>query len=139
MEGQDLYLKLLAGLPIEVQNVGSLHPLKIKDIAKIGISKYHEYLSLLVFEIDDLDLDDKQMEEIKKFTPYEVLVSNCYYSEHFRARVIDALGFFFRENIDFSIEHKVFMVGGKPDKLIYKKNYDKIKELIMKKLNGVRK
>jgi hypothetical protein len=55
----DINLKLLAGLPLEIDNICSVYPLKLKDISSIGYSKYNLYLMNLIAEPKDFDRSEE--------------------------------------------------------------------------------
>ena len=123
---EDLYL--LTGLPVPFENVGELHQHKLIDIARMGESDFNRFLSVTVFEVEDLDLKIPEGMDVSTF---DVVVSNCLENVQFKAEVENAFTFFFSERVRFSNEHHIFRVGDENDiRVINKENYELLKEML---------
>lgn len=121
-------IKLLAGLPFEIHNVGELKPITLKQIANIGEKQYQQYLNILCFDIDDLEFEKEVPKDI---TTYDILISNCVYSVEFKNKVISALSFFFDEEVQFIDKHYIFYLGKfQEERFIYRDNFNEIKEVL---------
>lgn len=132
-------LKLLAGLPIKIKNVGNIYPLTLREIAEIGVKKYNSYLNLLCFELEDLKsigLDDT-INKLKNISTFDIIAMNCCYNEKFKNIAIEALSLFFKEEVNF-INYKkghvnlaFFYLGDvKDNRIIHKENFEDIKSVI---------
>ncbi len=115
MEQKDLDLKLLAGLPLSVNGIGSIQPVKLREVAKIGESKYNEYLSYMCMDIDNLNIEDETKEEMKSkgITPFILILSQCLQdkSEEFLKTIQDAFSFFLKEKTIFIPQLNIFFLG----------------------------
>lgn len=147
----DLEMKLLAGLSIEVEQVGKLYPIKLKEIAEIGESIYNQYLSALCFEIDQLAIEEEKKQELKdqNITSFLFILSQCIYdkSGSFLNLVLKSLKFFLKSEIVLSSELQGFWIGTEEDlksylenkeenviqeiKVLTNENYEKFKEVLM--------
>ena len=123
---QDLYL--LTGLPVPFQNVGSLYQHKLLDIAQMGEDDFHRFLSITVFEIEDLEIEIDTELEISTF---DLVVGNCLQNTHFKTEAENALSFFFNERVRFNSEYGLFYIGEIDDmRIIHKENYELLKEAL---------
>lgn len=111
---KDISLQLLAGLPIEIKNIGKIHQLKLKEIAVIGEQKYNEYLSVISFNKSSLSIpidDEKQKEEIDKLTDFQIILFLCLQDENFRNILLKSLKFFFKKEVYFDNQIGFFVFG----------------------------
>ena len=131
----DLFSKFLMAKPIELKGIGTLQPITINEISKVGFSVYNQYLSILCISSDDisemLDLEDDRVIE-----PFEFIINNCLYGdESFRNQIMDAFNFFFKDEIGFYETY--FCVGDiSRCKFIQKSNYNFFID-ILKQMNCV--
>lgn len=93
----DLHLKLLANEPIEFLSIGKLRVPSIREIISIGESKYNEYLSILLFDKENLE-DAGIIDE--KLSTYELVISFVYHDEAFRRNFFNGLKIFFNKEIN---------------------------------------
>jgi hypothetical protein len=127
----DTYLKLIAGLPLEINHLGQLRQLTLKQIATIGESVYfNKYVAPLIFnkdnyeELQELDLPD-----------YEVLANLAYHDPSFKQSYTSALEFFFNDKADLFAENNVafFYLGELSEKrYINSDSFELIKKAVMK-------
>ena len=89
----DIKLKLLAGLPIYVKDVGNIYPLKLKEVAELGEIKYNSCLSALCFDIDDLNWDENMVMP-EGITTFDIMMANCTKDEEFKSIVLEGLSLF---------------------------------------------
>ena len=75
-------LRLLFGLPIEIQGVGEIHPLKLIDIVNLGEEKYNDLL--LPFVVSTNDILESEHFDIYTLSTYDVVMLFCSYDESFR-------------------------------------------------------
>lgn len=124
-------MRLLAGLPLHVPSVGDIKQPKLIDIAEIGHEIYDNYLSILTFDLDDLQLDMPKEINGYKITTYDICVSNCMNNEDFKKRFLSGLSFFFQETVSFYDDFGFFYVGDLENKrYIHKDNYEYVKDII---------
>jgi len=85
----DINLKLLAGMHIDINNLGVLTPLKLKQIIDLGEQVYNELLSVLL--IDKSNIEGLKEEE---FSNLEILMVYSYQNIEFRENVLKSLNLF---------------------------------------------
>ena len=130
---------MLAGLPLHVPSVGDIKQPKLIDIAEIGYEIYDNYLSILTFDLDDLQLDMPKEINGYKITTYDICVSNCMNNEDFKKRFLSGLSFFFQETVSFYDDFGFFYVGDLENKrYIHKDNYEYVK-IVIKVVNDMEK
>jgi RNA binding exosome subunit len=130
----NLNLKLLKGNPIKIDNVGTLYPVKMSDIVDITIEKYNLYLNILCVESEDIKKNYNILEDISTF---QFICLYCIQSDEYKNIVIDALKFFFKDDVSFEFEEEVckFYLGDiQESRSIGLENFEEIKYII-KKLN----
>ncbi len=127
-------LRLLAGLPIEIDKVGYIYPLKIIDVAKLTESVYNTYLSALTIDVADIiaDIDDKNV-NIDDLETFEIIISLCLQDESFKETVLSALRLFFNEEkVQFIDEMGIFFLGEiEEQRVIHRNNYEEIKHTLL--------
>ena len=96
----DIKLKLLFGKPINI-GICKIYPLTIEEIVEMGEQLYNQYLGILLYDVDLLDINKKMLEEmqIDKFTTYHFLLMQSYKDEEFKNLVIKAFECFIKEDI----------------------------------------
>jgi len=92
MNMNDIELKLLAGIPIEVDRLGEIHIPTVREIIKIDESKYSQYLSSVLINKESLDekLDDNTSD-------FDVLFALCFHHEDFKEIVFNSFEIFLKE------------------------------------------
>lgn len=130
----DLYL--LTGKPVPIPKVGELKQKRLMDIATIGIEHFNKMLSLLVFDVDELEIEEAEELGLETF---DILLFNCLQKDDFVENVEQSLSFFFEENIYFSKQYGFFFVEDLfEQRFINKENYESIK-IALKVMNGLDK
>ena len=97
---QDLKLKLILGLPIEINKI-KIHSVKVKDIAEFGYLKYNQALKIISadsFEIKKI-LDSKE-----SISPFEFVVISVMSSVEIRILTEDFLSLVLSDKTEFSSE-----------------------------------
>ena len=128
---QDLKLKLILGLPIEINKI-KIHSVKVKDIAEFGYLRYNQALKIISadsFEIKKI-LDSKE-----NISPFEFVVINVISDVRIRSLIEDLFTLVFREKTKFSEDKLCFNVGKYE---LNKDNFDEIVNIICKR-NGASK
>ncbi len=123
---QDLKLKLILGLPIEINSV------KVKEIAEFGYLKYNQALKIISadsFEIKRI-LDSKE-----NISQFEFIVISVMSSMEICTLIEDLFTLIFKEKAEFSEEKLCFNVGSYE---LTKDNFNEIVNMICKR-NGVTK
>lgn len=88
---QTTKLRLLAGLPIEIEGAGLLYAPMLRIIAELGEAHYNRLVSALLF--DASNIEGATTEGLNNF---DLLFAYCYYNDSFRALVLEGLRLFFR-------------------------------------------
>lgn len=128
---QDLKLKLILGLPIEIDKI-KIHSVKVKEIAEFGYLKYNQALKIISadsFEIKKILNTDEDI------SPFEFLVISVMSSMEIRILIEDFFTLIFKEKTEFSEEKLRFNVGKYE---LNKDNFDEIVNIICKR-NGASK
>lgn len=125
----DLSLKLLSGMPIEIENTCDLKPLTLKEI----INDYNEYaqnLNLLCLNPSDIK---KIIPEITDdITTFDFIISNCFHDENYQKMIEKAFQYFLKEPVYFN-KHGFFYIGGiYTTRFISVLNYEEIKKILRK-------
>jgi hypothetical protein len=121
----DNKLKLLAGLPIEVEDLGLVHPLKLKEIIEYG---YSEYLSNLnVFAVKKEQMFKDVPEGLNEF---DVLLTLGDLNINLMLK--EALSFFLKDEIFLYKEKQLIIVGTNDDnfRIINRKNFMDLRKVI---------
>lgn len=140
---EHLELKLLAGYPIEIESgeiecpnkIGNIYQPKIKDIIDIEEDKYNQYIGLLLFDTDLIDIDDVYLHEIglNKITTFEFLLIQSMIDNEFKMLTEEALAFFLKENVSLLINLGLFCVGDMSEGRFIDTNiYDYIRKVLIK-------
>ena len=119
MNKEYLELTSLAGLPIKVDGIGKVYPIKLFDIAEITEYKYNQYLNVLCINVDDLNLDKEIEYELKKndissFSLILHLYNQDETGEFFKI-FKDALKFFLKQEVIFVPYLGTFFIGENED------------------------
>jgi len=129
LEEVELNLRLLAGEPIVVYGYGHIKPRTIKDIIRLGYSKYLSYLN--IFNLNSTDLLPDLDKEVNIFDVFMLVGDDEFYS-----MMEEALSFFLSEdNIYIDRKSSRFLVesednGEKTVKEVDRDNFDRIKKVV---------
>jgi hypothetical protein len=132
----NLDLKLLRGLPIQINKpsyIGMVHPVTINDIVNLTIEKYYEHLNVLCVDSEDIKKFLNITDEIQTF---EFLYINSCKTPDYRKIVLDALMFFFKEDVFFHENIGFYMGDVSEKRFINQDNFEDVKYVI-KKLNCI--
>ncbi len=124
-------LRLLFGLPIEIQGVGEIHPLKLIDIVNLGEEKYNDLL--LPFVVSTNDILESEHFDIYTLSTYDVVMLFCSYDESFRKSMCDSIKTFFQEEtVEFIPDIGVFFLGEiEEQRVIHPNNFDAIRQCVL--------
>ena len=128
---QDLKLKLILGLPIEINKI-NIHSVKVKDIAEFGYLKYNQALKIISadsFEIKKI-LDSKE-----SISPFEFVVISVMSSVEIRILTEDFLSLVLSDKTEFSEEKLCFNVGKYE---LNKDNFDEIVNIVCKRNGAIK-
>jgi len=131
---KDISLKLLTGKPIDI-DIGKIHPLTIDEIVDMGELQYNEYLNILLYDVDLLDISKEKLKEmeIDRFTTYHFLLLQSYNDEDFKNLVIKILEVFFKEKVYFSEDDLLFYLADNNGlKYIDLKTYELVRKILIK-------
>ena len=128
---QDLKLKLILGLPIEINKI-KIHSVKVKEIAEFGYLKYNQALKIISadsFEIKKI-LDSKE-----SISPFEFVVISVMSSVEIRILTEDFLSLVLSDKTEFSEEKLCFNVGKYE---LNKDNFDEIVNIVCKRNGAIK-
>lgn len=157
MELKDLYsldirLKLQAGLPIEVPEVGELKPKTLKEISQVGYSKFTHWLNALTMDVAQTLPEQERVVNGVRISSFDVFMHTN--DEEFVAVFLDALKYFFNEEkilhtqlpvnesamvdiIVLGITEREEILTTQPLRMIHRMNFGLISELL-KIQNGLK-
>lgn len=129
---EDIELLLLFGQEIDI-DIGKIYPLKLKDIIKLGYSKYNVYLSLLLLDKNNLNNTNDINIDLSQYSNFDVVYSICMVDEKFKQSYFTMLELFFKETIYLGGDifyFGEFNKGKDNNRIINKDNFDEIIELL---------
>lgn len=94
MNDNDLHLKLLANVPIDIDGIGQFQLPTIREIISMGESKYQQYLSMILFSKDYVNADN-----LDDYSDYEVLATSIFYDPVFHELVSNSFRLFLGKEI----------------------------------------
>jgi hypothetical protein len=124
---EDVELKLLSAEPIEIEECGKVHIPTVREVVRMGESKYSQLLSILL-----LDKKNIEGESGVTYDPFDILFANCFHNEEFKQDFLDAIEMAFRKKAtmcDVITSSKAFFYfdnGGR----IHGDNFAQIQEII---------
>lgn len=126
---EDLSLKLLGNLPIEIIDVGKIHPPTLREIVDMGYSRYNCLLANLLVDKNNISNSDN-LAEISNLTTYDIVNALCYNNPVFLFELLQVFELFFKEELLYC--DKGFFYFGKLEdqRFIYKDNYELVKNII---------
>lgn len=130
MNHKDLELKLLAGLPIEISDLGTLHIPTVKEIIKMNESRYNELVSALLFD----KKDHPALHDVDG-TNLEFLLVYCFHNpdDALSSDFIQSLQFHFNDSVSISEQDGFFYLGDYSERrIIDEDNFEFIREVIRK-------
>lgn len=128
---QDLKLKLILGLPIEIDKI-RIHSVKVKEIAEFGYLKYNQTLKII--SADNFEIK-KILNTNESISPFEFVVISVISSMEIRILIEDFFTLIFGEKTEFSEDKLCFNVGKNE---LNKDDFDEIVNIICKR-NGATK
>jgi len=131
MNELDLNMKLLRGTGVKIDKLGTIYPVTIGDIENVTMNKYNQYLNVLCVDTEDIKRLLEITEDIQTF---DFIYLNCIRSEEYKNIVIDALQFFFKEEVSLKENYGFYLGDFNDCRFINPDNYEEIK-LILKKMN----
>lgn len=125
-------LKLLAGIPYEIEGLGKVKPLTIEDIAIIGQDKYNASLSILCFDVGDV-IKDMPAEEKEQVRAFDIVFMSYIQDPIFKQTFDEAIQLFLGQAIQPLLDQYNFQVE---EGFITRDNFEDLK-LVIKEQNGI--
>jgi hypothetical protein len=121
----DTKLKLLAGLPLQVENYGEIKPLILKEIISFGYDNYLKMLNILCLKKDKLM--NNPPEDLNEF---DVLLHLG--DEHVHTYLKESLEFFLQDKVTLVPSSQIIVVGSQEKNLraITRKNFNDIRTVV---------
>lgn len=137
---KDIKTKIIANVPIEIENMGKIHTLSLREISCFGEIKYFTMLSIFTGDLSDL----KNLQLPENFTYFDYILSICYLDKEKCNEILKFLGYIFKDEIYFMSENLCFFIGNNKDipankvTLLDRENFE-IFSQILKIQNGIKK
>jgi len=110
MKKEDIELKLLANLPIQIENLGKYKSLTLKQLAEIGEEEYSNILGHLLFDKDDIPRSDSEEDSL---TTLNMISMISYLDSNFKLTIERGIELFFREKVSlYFTEDEAFFYFG---------------------------
>jgi hypothetical protein len=133
MDMGDIELKLLAGMPIEIEGAGLFYSPTLREIISLGYSVYTKYISAILF--DKSNIEGAESADISNF---EFLFGLSIHNEDFRNTITDALSFFFRKETQlYADDTGAFFYLGDLSCRVNESNFETIQDVV-KKANHIK-
>ena len=127
----DIEFKLLSGIPVEIETVGYIHSLVLKQITQIGYSIYNLYISALCFNMNDIKDQLGDIKNIDEISCFDVIFRQCSVDENYKDIILDGLSLFFNEKVNYVKDYDVFYLGKLEEgRFINRDNYELIKKIL---------
>lgn len=118
----DLKIRLLHGLPIEIDDICRVFPVKLSEVSLLGFSQYQKFLANLVADVEDFNSDGI---DLSQYSYWDILIHNISNNKNdYGYMILNALCFFLKEEVFFSFDKKVFFVNKNIDGEIVSKIID---------------
>lgn len=108
------YFQLLSPNPIHIPEVGGVISPTLKDISSIGQDRYQYYLNILLIDLKRFFVMIERPDDYEKLTDEEKYSVNIYdlLTQDNQSAILlqNALDFFIKEKVEFSIQNRVFEV-----------------------------
>lgn len=127
---ESVKLKLLKGTQFNIkkenENICYIKPLTLCQIVDIGLDKYNLYLSSLVAEVSDYNIQDI---DLSNYTYWDILINIMYYGDKsYYEAIIEAMSIFLDQEITFNKQEKLFYT--QEGKTIDKDIFDEVKQIL---------
>ena len=125
-----------AGIPVEIPNTCHIYWPTLREIAKIGIKNFYNYLNLLTLEKEDINdfLEEQKIEQKDELTPFQFTLANSHYDKDYLTNLQEAFKFFLHENEIYVLEENEVIILGdlKDNRIINEEKFNTICTLIKK-------
>lgn len=131
---EHLELKLLGGYSVETEAGHMIQP-KVKDIIEIDEGQYNQYIGLLLYDTDLLDVNEGALKSmgIEELSTFDFLLLQSLADKDFKNIVTNALQFFFKQPVHLLDEYGCFYIGELANQnFITNENYDYIRKVLIK-------
>lgn len=127
----DLSLKLLAGIPIIIEDLGEIYFPKLREIIIFGEQKYNQLLSCLLVTKD-------LFEQLKNedLTSLEIAMIYCYQDKQFKEIFLKAFSMFFQKELLVDTKGFFYFKEGENKIHILPEQFNDI-QFILKKANNI--
>ncbi|MET3209910.1 UNVERIFIED_CONTAM: hypothetical protein ABIC26_002858 [Paenibacillus sp. PvR008] len=124
MDELDIHFKLLGGLPIQIDQAGTLTIPTLQTITELNMSVYNAYLAAML-----IDKETIRSDWAKPLSNFDIFFAYCYQDEMFKYHAFAAIELFFGEKaILLEGEDNVFIGIGQGQ--INHNNFDTIQTVI---------
>nr|BDD47805.1 hypothetical protein 6 [Bacillaceae bacterium] len=129
-------LLLLKGEPIPIEDLCTVHPLRLEEISVIGEETYNQYLSLLMIDKSALQVnhitDPDEIAELNKITGLDILIMYGKNQDEMCSLTCKALSTFLKEDVSYSPLGYFFIGDFIEDRIITYPLFEQIKTILKK-------
>ena len=102
--------RIFLGLPLDFQGICKVYPPKVNDVSgNPDFGFYQSFLTITQEELNDAYLKDENA--TKAPTPFQYLLTNYYYEEELRQKIIEGFDLFLHEPIAIVPEIEMVLIG----------------------------
>lgn len=127
-------LQLISGIPINVNGVCDVYPLKIGEIAKLKYENYQIYLSNMIADPKDYfdNMDNKNEVDYTDIRSYDIIVNSFKYGDdNYKNFITNVMQTFLKEDVYFLFDECIFGIGKIEDCRIIDSNiFEEIKRIL---------
>lgn len=137
---KEIQTKLIANVPININNMGKIHALSLREIIFFGEMKYFTMLSIFTGDLSNLE----NLNLPENFTYFDYILSICYLDKEKCNEILEFLTYIFKDEIHFMSENLCFFVGNNKDipankvNLLDRDNFE-IFAKVLRIQNGIKK
>lgn len=99
--------KIIANCPIEIDGMGKIHTLTLKEIANFDENDYFKILAILTSSIDDLQSDNLP----QGFIYFDYIMSICITNENKKKQILKFLENVFKDEVHLLTDNMCFFIG----------------------------
>lgn len=126
MNDNDIQLKLLANVPIDMDGVGQFQLPTIKEIIQMGESKHNKYLSMILFSKDYFNFPG---EDLNEYSDMEVLATSIFYDVSFRELVANSFKLFLGKDMKVTEDRIIYFDELSEDSILTEEKWMMIKKV----------
>jgi len=128
MTDNDIQLKLLANVPIDIDGIGNFQLPTIREVIYLGEEQYNYFMSALLFSKDSLSNTDDEI--ISKMSDYDLFSSLIAHEDSFQHSALSAFSIFMDQKPDLFENGTVYFGELREDAFLDEDKWKLIQKLI---------